>query len=106
MSATLPQELVDRIGALIREIESVEQARVPVEQEVAAEMTRLDQIAAKAEASSSLWLAAHPNFSVAAFNDALTGALLQIEPDKTRKMIADRARRRAEAWRGLRRRSA
>ena len=95
-------DLTDRVAALVRDIEATKSARGPIDAEIQAELLRLDTIAARADVSGSLWLSPNPNFSPSAFNNSVLGALLLIEPDKTRKAIAAGARLRAETFKGLR----
>lgn len=103
MSATIDGALTDRVAALLADITATEAARPPIEAEVRVEVDRLDQLVAKADAAApSLWLSINPGFTVAAFNDAVLAAMLLLDPTKTRKVLSDRARRRAEAWAGLR----
>ena len=103
MSATIDSALTDRVAQLVREIEQIEAARVPIEEEVAAAPAHLDAIAARAEVSPSLWLSpATPPFSVATFEASTLGVWMLIDPEKTRRTITGRAERQARAWKGLR----
>ena len=49
-----------------------------------------------------MWLSPNPSFSTGAFETSIIGILMSIEPAKTRKLFADRAKVRAEGWKGLR----
>lgn len=84
---TIDRALTDRVTAILGEISSVEAARVPIEEELRTEASRLDHLAAKAAGASpgQWWLSPNPNFSAGAFNDAITAALLTIAPKPTRR---------------------
>ena len=105
MSATIitvDPVLVTRIGDLIREIEATEQAKVPVDQEVASAVAHLDLVAARGDASSGLWLSINPAFSPSAFSDSMLAFGMSIAPEATRKAVANHARHVASMWKGLR----
>ena len=74
---------------------------MPVADEVAAELARADLLAARSKATGAWWLGS-PDFSASSFGDSAIAALLQITPEATRKLVAARAKERAEAWPGLR----
>lgn len=103
MSANLDVALVDRIAAVLAEIAAVEAARVPIADEIAAEVGKLDQLAARAEgAAPGAWLSINPSFNSGAFSDSVLAFGMAIAPDRTREVVAARAKVRADAWAGLR----
>jgi hypothetical protein len=103
MSATLDGALTERIVTLLADIAATEAARPPIEAEIQTAVGRLETLAARADASApSFWPPLAMQFGPSTFDDALIGALMLIEPEKIRALVADRAKRRAEAWKGLR----
>ena len=107
MSATITTiapdpALATRIGDLIREIEATEQAKVPVDQEVASAVAHLDLVAARGDASSGLWLSINPAFSPSAFSNSMLAFGMSIDAAKTRTAVANHARHMASMWKGLR----
>ncbi len=103
MSATIDGAVSERVHSLVADIAATESARPPIEAEVQTAVSRLEVLAARAEASApSFWPPAVMTFTPTTFDDAVLGAMALIAPDKTRALVVDRAKRRAEAWKGLR----